>query len=151
MDTFETISQALGFSVAVGVLAGAVLPRRPRPVFAAIACTALAGVWLREEGVIFWPMLPIGLLGILVALVVGDVLDGASRRAALDAGGREGKSVGSRSFGPAVVGVAIAALIAVLAWLVPPTSLVWLVAVLILAVRRRRSGTEKHEGLRILR
>lgn len=149
METFESISQALGFSIAAGVLVAAVIPVRVRPAVAAIFCTALAGVWLRGQDVTFWPMLPIGLLGIVVAIVIGGVLDGASRRTL----GGEGKSGGdgSRSLGPALAGVVASALIAALAWIIPPSAYLWLAAILFLAGLRRRKRAEKHEGLRILR
>ena len=148
MDAFNVICQALGFGLAVGVLCGAVIPERLRLPAAAIAGTVVAGIWLRAEGVTFWPMLPIGLLAIFTASVAGDVFSGASRREALQAPG-PGTSRGSGTL--IAVGLALAVLIAALGYAVPPVSIVWLVAILLLALRRGRNKPEKHEGLRILR
>lgn len=148
MDAFNSICQALGFGLAAGVLCGVALPQRLRLPVAAILGTAAAGIWLRSEDVTFWPMLPIGLLAIFTASVAGDVFAGASRREALQAG-EPARGRGSGML--AGVGIGLALLIAALGYLVPPTAIVWLVAILLLALRRGRTKPEKHEGLRILR
>lgn len=148
VDLFNSICQALGFGLAVGIFCGVVLPVRIQLPFAAAVGTAVAGVWLRSESVTFWPMLPIGLFAMFTAGVVGDVFAGASRRESLDSA-EPGQS--SRSTGLLVTGVALAILVAALGYFVPPTAIVWLVAMLLLFLRRRRTKPEKHEGLRILR
>lgn len=148
MDLFNSICQALGFGLGVGIFCGVVLPVRFRLPFAAALGTAVAGIWLKSEGVVFWPMLPIGLLGMFAAGVVGDVFAGASRRESLQS---DHSGQGGRSITLLAVGVALALLVAGLGYLVPPTAIVWLAAILLLFVRRRRIRSEKHEGLRILR
>lgn len=148
VDLFNSICQSLGFGLALGVLCGVFLPPRLRLPAAAITGTAAAGIWLQSEDVTFWPMLPIGLLAILAAAVLGDVFAGASRREALQS---PGSGSGGASVGLKLVGLALAVLVAGLGYLVPPTAIVWLVAILLLALRRGRTKPEKHEGLRILR
>lgn len=148
MDLFNSICQALGFGIAVGVLCGAILPLRLRLPFAASIATATAGLWLRAEDVTFWPMLPIGLIGMFAAGVSGEVFAGASRREALQG---DSAAPGRRSVPLLSFGVALAVLVAGLGYLVPPTTIVWTIAIFILHLRRRRAQPDKHEGLRILR
>ena len=148
MDIFDSICQALGFGLALGILSGAVLPMRLRLPIAATAGTAVAGIWLRSQDVTFWPMLPIGLIGIFAAGVSGEVFAGASRREALQG---DSAAPGRRSVPLLSFGVALAVLVAGLGYLVPPTTIVWTIAIFILHLRRRRAQPDKHEGLRILR
>ncbi len=148
VDLFNSICQALGFGLAVGIFCGVVLPVRIRLPFAAAVGTAIAGIWLRSESVTFWPMLPIGLLAMFAAGVVGDVFAGASRRESLHSVQPDQRG---RSTTLVATGVALAILVAALGYLVPPTSIVWVAAILLLFLRRRRTKPEKHEGLRILR
>ena len=148
VDLFNSICEALGFGLALGALCGVFLPPRLRLPAAAITGTVVAGIWLRSEGVTFWPMLPIGLLAIFTAAVVGDVFAGASRRESLQSGQ---SGPGRASAGLRLAGLALAVLIAGLGYLAPPTAIIWLVAILLLALRRSRTKPEKHEGLRILR
>ena len=148
MDLFNSICQALGFGLGVGIFCGVVLPVRVRLPFAAALGTAVAGIWLRSEDVTFWPMLPIGLFGMFTAGVVGDVFAGASRRESLQS---VRPDQGGRSITLLAVGVLLALLVAALGYLVPPTAIVWSAAILLLFLRRRRTRPEKHEGLRILR
>jgi len=148
VDLFNSICQALGFGIAVGVFCGAILPLRLRLPFAASLATATAGLWLRAEDVTFWPMLPIGLFGMFTAGVVGDVFAGASRRESLQS--REGS--GGRASGFLIAtGVISALVVAAACWLAPPLAIVVALAVVLLFFRRRRVRPEKHEGLRILR
>ncbi len=148
MDLFNAICQALGFALAFGILCGVVLPLRLRLPFAAAGGTAIAGIWLRAEDVTFWPMLPIGLLGMFTAGVIGDVFAGASRRESLQSRAQpSGRSSGTLI----ATGVIIAIVVAAVAWLLPPSAIVVALAVVLLHFRRRRARPEKHEGLRILR
>jgi hypothetical protein len=148
VDLFNSICQALGFGLAVGIFCGVVLPARLCLPFAAVLGTIVAGIWLRSEDVIFWPMLPIGLFVMLTGGVIGDVFAGASRRESLQSTRPDQQG---RSPTLVTVGVLLAALVAILAYLVPPTAIVWSIAIILLFLRRRRGRPEKHEGLRILR
>lgn len=85
-----------------------------------------------------------GLLALGSALLAADVLAGAQRRAEADA---EAAATGTLTLIFAFAGIAIATL----ALFVPPASLLVLVALLVLAVGRRRRAGEKYEGLRVLR
>ena len=134
------------------------------PVLVLLAATgALAfAASLAEEGFAAWPGLVVGaIVTFATALVAGEVLDGAIKRAKAAGGrrgglGRDGGDGGTAPevdaanalvVGFTVVGVAIAAL----ALLVPPVALVVGIAVLVVAIGRRRKSGEKYEGLRILR
>lgn len=134
------------------------------PVVALLAAAgALAfAASLAEEGAAAWPGL---IAGALVtggtALVAGEVLDGAIRRAKAAGAGRGGvgRDAGDGTTLPEadaanalIIGFTVAGVvIAALALLVPPVALIVGVAVLVVAIGRRRKSGEKYEGLRILR
>ncbi len=130
-------------------------------ILAAIGAIAFAAS-LAEEGYTAWPGLVVGALVTFgTAMVAGQVLDGAINRAKAAGAGRGGlgRDIGDTQPSPeadaanvlvvafTVAGVAIAAL----ALLVPPLALIAGIAVLAVALGRRRKSGEKYEGLRILR
>jgi hypothetical protein len=113
----------------------------------AVLVGALAfGASLGEEGESVVPGI---LAGALVAagagLLASSVLAGASRRAA---GRSEAASADATLL---TVFAAAGILVALLALFLPPTALLALVALAILAGSRRRRAGEKYEGLRVLR
>jgi hypothetical protein len=103
---------------------------------------------LAEETSTAWPGLIVGALATAVAATLAaDVLEGAIRRAR-GTGSESAESavntlILSFSFG----GIALATL----ALFVPVLSLLALVALVVLAIGRRRRAGQKYEGLRILR
>lgn len=144
MDAFLAICQALGFGLAAGTVSGAFAPRTKTalPLIAfAIVLGGVAGALApeaRDESV---PAgIAAGVLGAAIAApLVHDVSAGARRRA-------EGASA------PVGLLLAVAAVaVAGLSLLLPPLSLLALVALLLLAAGRRRRAGRKYEGLRILR
>jgi len=113
---------------------------------------------LAEEGDTAWPGLVAGALAAgAAALVSTDILEGALRRAkgagarrSSDANATDDKAADAAN----VLIVAFAAagiVLAALALFVPPVSLVAAIALIALALGRRRKAGEKYEGLRILR
>lgn len=112
----------------IGAIAGAAsLAERGEPALVGLTLGALAGAF--------------------ASLLAQSVLAGARRRAAAGGG------AGERPPGDALVLILAAAglALAALALFAPPSSLVGLGALLVLAAGRRRRAGEKYEGLRILR
>jgi hypothetical protein len=109
-----------------------------------IACGAV----LDGEDEAVWPAVPLGLIAAgLAALVARDVSAGAARR---ERGSAE--RVGAQpSSGVTAIIVLAAVAVAALSLVVPPVSLVVLVALVWLWLARRRQAERKHEGLRVLR
>ena len=136
--------------------------RLPVVALLAAAGAIAAAASLAEQGETAWPGLILGAVaGGLAAFVATDVLAGALRRAQSAGAGRGGVSrnapPGAETpeadaanvliVGFAVAGVALAAL----ALFLPPVSLVAAIALVAVALGRRRKAGEKYEGLRILR
>jgi hypothetical protein len=143
MDLFLASCQALGVGLAAGVLAGAVLRSTSPPallVLAAVAGGALGALSMSADDESVALGVVIGLAGgVVAALAAGGLVAGAVRRA----------GEGSAAI-PALVAL-FAGLLAGLSILLPPVSLVALLALLWLASARRRRAERKHEGLRVLR
>ncbi|HEX2127765.1 MAG TPA: hypothetical protein VHF58_00955 [Solirubrobacterales bacterium] len=143
MDLFLAGCQGLGLALAAGIFAGASGRRdvigTVLLVAAVLVGAALFGVSLTEEDHPAWPgFLPGALFAWLAFTVTRDVAAGAAGRE--DAGGTT-----------AVI-IALAALaLAGLSLVVPPISLLVLVALAWLAYSRRRRADRKYEGLRTLR
>lgn len=117
-------------------------------VLAAIGAVVFAAS-LAEEGDAAWPGLIAGVLATaLAATIAWSILAGAIARA-------EGNEPGSKEADAAnvmIISFAAAGIVLAAASLfVPPVSLLALVALLWLALGRRRRDAEKYEGLRILR
>ncbi len=117
-------------------------------VLAAIGAVVFAAS-LAEDGHVAWPGLILGGLATAAAASISFVvLEGAIKRA-------EGNEPGSREADAAnflIVAFAAAGIVlAALSLFVPPVSLLALVALVWLAIGRRRRAGEKYEGLRILR
>jgi hypothetical protein len=116
---------------------------------------------LAEEADTAWPGLVAGAIVTgLTALVASDILEGALRRARNAGAGRGGVGRDVEGGTPPeadaanvlVIGFAGAGiLLALLALFVPPVSIVAAIAVIAVAVGRRRKSGEKYEGLRVLR
>lgn len=145
------ICQGLGLAIAAGLIIGAVVPPI-MPTWGMLAGAAPLGVIacgaaLNGEDEALWPALPVGLLGAgLAATVSRDVAAGAARRqrGSADAGAQAPTGV------TAIV-VVSAVVVAALSLVVPPFSLVALLALAWLSLSRRRREERKHEGLRVLR
>jgi hypothetical protein len=144
VDFFLATCQALGLALAVGALV-AVLSLQGGSVslYALVAAVfgAAAGALSMsadDEAIVAGVIVGLG-AGWLAATVLSSVVAGAARRA----GGGSG----------AVSGFVVlaAAALAGLSILLPPVSLVALLALGWLAVARRRRADRKYEGLRILR
>ena len=149
---FDAICQGLGLALAAGLIIGVVVPP-VMPGWGAIAGAAPLGIIacgaaLNAEDEALWPALPLGLLGAgLAALVARDVAAGAARR---EQGAAE--RVGSQASSGVIAIVVLAAVaVAALSIVLPPVSLVVLVALAWLWLARRRQAERKHEGLRVLR
>jgi hypothetical protein len=104
---------------------------------------------LAEDGHTAWPGLIVGAVAAAAAAALSaSVLEGAIKRA-------EGNEPGSKEADAAnfmIVAFATAGIVlAALSLFVPPVSLLALIALVWLAVARRRRAGEKYEGLRILR
>jgi hypothetical protein len=115
------------------------------PLLATLAALGaiLFAASLAERGEAAWPGLIAGALAaLLAALVVRDLLEGASRRSAAGPGGDGGLLL---------FGVTAGLVLAVASLLIPPISIPALVLILALAVARRRRGGRKYQGLRVLR
>jgi len=144
MDFFLAICQALGIALAVGALVGAVVPRGDNPAFlelgaAFVAAVAAALSMSADDQTIIAGIVAGAIGGWLGARVISALVLGAARRA---------------QGGPGSIAliVAVAALVlAGLSILLPPVSLLALLAVGWLGIARRRRAERKYEGLRILR
>jgi hypothetical protein len=144
MDFFLATCQALGIALAVGALIGAVVPRGENPAFlvwgaAAVAAAAGALSMSADDQTIVAGIVAGAIGGWLGARVISALVLGAARRA---------------QGGPGSIAliVSVAALVlAGLSILLPPVSLVALLAVGWLGIARRRRAERKYEGLRILR
>ena len=145
MDSlFISACQGLGLSLAAGVFLGAAGRSDPiggvLAIVAAVAGALLFSASLGANDHPSWPGYPLGLVFALFAYVVArDVTASAAKRA-----------TGS----PAAVSglVAVSALVlAGLTLLVSPIAIPALAGIAYLGVARRRKGTRKHEGLRVLR
>jgi hypothetical protein len=97
-----------------------------------------------------WPAIPIGVLAAgLAATVARDVAAGAARR---EGAAREIQTELRQPSSALTAMVVLAAVaLALFSLLLPPLSLAALVALIWLAVARRRREERKHEGLRVLR
>lgn len=149
---FDAICQGLGLALAAGLIIGVVVPP-VMPAWGVIAGAAplgiiAAGAPLNGEDEALWPALPIGLIAAgLAAVVARDVAAGAVRR---ERG--EAERVGAQA-SPGVIAIFVLAAVALaaLSLVLPPASLVVLVALAWLWLARRRREERKHEGLRVLR
>lgn len=149
--------------VVIVVLArGRELARTPVLLLLAAIGAIVFAASLAEEGYTAWPGLVAGALAAAAtAMVAGDVLDGAIRRAKAAGAGRGGlgRDAGDGTTTPEadaanalVVGFTVAGVIvAALALLVPPVSVVVALVIITVALGRRRKAGEKYEGLRVLR
>jgi hypothetical protein len=144
VDFFLAMCQALGIALAVGALFAVVsLQVEGQSMLAVLAALAGAGaaalsVSSDDESIVFGII--VGLLGGWLAVtVLASVVAGASQRA----GGGVG-AVGG-------LVVLLAAALAGLSILLPPVSLLVLLALGWLGLARRRRADRKYEGLRILR
>lgn len=166
---FITATWFLGALLALSVLTvlarGREAARLPVVALLAAAGAVAAAASLAEQGETAWPGLILGAVAAgLAAFVATDVLDGALRRAQSAGAGKGGVSrdapPGAETpetpeadaanvliVGFAVAGVALAAL----ALFLPPVSLLAAIALVAVALGRRRKAGEKYEGLRILR
>lgn len=149
-------------AVVLAVLArGREAARIPVVILLAAAGALAFAASLAEEGETAWPGLILGaVVAGLTAMVAGDILEGALRRAR-NVGAKRG-GVGRDVEGGTppeadaanvlVLGFAAAGMIiALLALFVPPVSLLAAIGVIALAVGRNRRSGEKYEGLRVLR
>jgi hypothetical protein len=149
MDTFLEGCQGLGLALAAGMLAGTLAALVPREgaltVFAlagAIGGAALFGWSLTQADHPAWPGWPVGLAVALFAFAVArGVVSGALERAS-----REASPAGITA--PLVLAALV---LAGLSLLVPPVSLLAVLALVWLAAARRRRAARKYEGLRVLR
>jgi len=152
----------LAIAVLEVVARGRDFARVPIVVLLAVIGGLAFAASLAEEGFTAWPGLIVGALvtgG--TAYVASGVLEGAIRRAKAAGGGRgaigrdRGDGATSAEVDAAnvlIIGFAVAGVVvATLALLLPPVSLLAAVAILVIAVGRRRKAGEKYEGLRILR
>jgi hypothetical protein len=151
VDLFLATCQGLGLALAAGIVAGAIAGTVPESargltlvlLLAAAVGAALAfGASLESEGHPAWPGWPVGAALALLSF-------GIARSVVAGAAGRVGGSGSPAAIAGtvALVGLALAAL----SLLLPPVSLVFGAALLVLALRRRRRADEKYEGLRSLR
>ena len=144
MDFFFATCQALGIALAIGAIAGAIGPQGGISAVlewvAAALGAAAAALSMSADDQSIIPGLVVGAVGgWLAARVISSIVFGAARRA-------------ETGFGGVGVVVAVAALVlAGLSILLPPVSLVALLALGWLAVARRRRADRKYEGLRSLR
>lgn len=144
MDLLFAGFQGLGLALAAGMLLGAPGRRGTAGtallVVALVAGAALDGLMLTTEDHPAWPGWPIGALAAALGFYVG-------REVAAGAGSRSGADAGVVSAMIAAAAVVVAAL----SYFVPPFAVVALVALIWLAIARRRRGQRKYEGLRTLR
>jgi hypothetical protein len=151
MDLFLAACQGLGLALAAGIVTGAiagVVPERARGlIFVLLLAGAIGGALafgasLESEDHPAWPGWFVGAAAAVIAFgVARSVVSGAASRAG--AGGSPAAIAGT----VVLAGLALAAL----SVLLPPVSLVFLGALAVLALRRRRRADEKYEGLRSLR
>ncbi len=152
----------LAIVVIVVLARGRELARAPVLLLLAAIGAVVFAASLAEEGYAAWPGLVAGVLVAgATALVAGDILDGAIRRAKAAGAGRgglgrdagDGRTTAEADAANAlVVGFTVAGVVvAALALLVPPVSVVVALALVVLALGRRRRAGEKYEGLRVLR
>jgi hypothetical protein len=144
MDFFLAICQALGIALAVGALIGAVVPRGDNPAFlewgaAFVAAVAGALSMSADDQTIIAGIVVGAVGGWLGTRVISALVLGAARRA----------HGGPGSI--ALIVVAAALVLAGLSILLPPISLLALLALGWLGIARRRRAERKYEGLRILR
>jgi hypothetical protein len=145
MDFFLAICQALGIALAIGALAGAAGPQGGTSallewVAAALGAAAGALSMSIDDQSIIGGIVVGAVGGWLAARVISSIVFGAAQRA--EGGG----------FGTVGLIVSVAALVlAGLSILLPPVSLVALLALAWLAIARRRRSQRKYEGLRSLR
>jgi hypothetical protein len=144
VGSFSGICLELGIGIAIGMLAGTTGTHgsaRGRMTILAGAIALVAGALLAGSadvntlaGALFC------LLGAVFAcLLVSDVVNGAGRR--------EGSGSGALGFLVSVVALVVAAI----AILIPPASLLVAAALAWLGISRRRRAQRKHAGLRVLR
>ncbi len=116
--------RSAGFAAAIGAIAGAAaLASEGEPAAIGFAVGAAAGVF--------------------AGMVAGQVLAGAQARAERE----DTAAPGTLSLLFAFAGIVVAAL----SLFVPPVAILVAIALIGLAVSRRRKAGEKHEGLRVLR
>jgi hypothetical protein len=144
VDFFLAICQALGIALAIGAIAGALGPQGGISavlewVAAALGAAAGALSMSADDQSIIAGIVVGAVGGWLAARVISSIVFGAAKRAESGIGG-----VG------AIVAVT-ALVLAGLSILLPPVSLVALLALGWLAVARRRRADRKYEGLRSLR
>lgn len=139
------VANVIGFYLARSGTEGS---RRAFGIAFAAAFSAIAGAAsLAEQGESAALGLVLGLLaGAAAAYVAGDILAGAHRRTA-GRGDGAADAAATLDLLFALAGIVIA----LLALLVPPASLLGLVGLAVLAAGRRRRAGEKYEGLRVLR
>jgi hypothetical protein len=147
MDLFMSITRGLGLAIAAGLLLPALLrllgAQRAggvADVLAGGAGGALFAISLSEANHRSWPGIAAGaVIAIAVAELTRAVIAGAEAR----------QGSGSRSV---ALYVGLAALVlAGASLLLPPVSIPAALALVWLAVTRRRRAARKHEGLRVLR
>ena len=151
MDVFVEACQGLGLALAAGTIGGTLVGVRPgegplTPIAAiasALAGAALFGWSLTQAGHPAWPGWPVGaVLALFAFVVVGGFVAGARKRSSDD-------RATSTALALPVLLAAIA--LAGLSLAFGPVSLVALVALVYLALARRRRAGRKYEGLRVLR
>ena len=131
-------ARALGALGAPGLVLAAVdvwLPQRLRMLLRVAAGAAACEFWLHDD--LAWAGIPIGAAGAAVTAVTAVPLAESAARA------------GSRAATALIA--AVAALIVAAAALVPFVGYPLAVAAVFLALRSRRRGGERYQGLRILR
>jgi len=144
LDYFFAICQALGIALAVGALAGATGPQGGTSAVlewlaAAVGAAAAALSMSIDDRSILGGIAVGAVGGWLAARVISSIVFGAAKRA-------------ESGFGGIGLVVSLAALaLAGLSILLPPVSLVALLALAWLAIARRRRAQRKYEGLRILK
>jgi hypothetical protein len=150
MDLFLAACQGLGLALAAGIVTGAVAGAAPEGarglIFVLLVAGALGaalafGASLESEDHSAWPGWPVGAAVALPSFgVARSVVAGARSRAGSDSTVVIAGTV-------AIVGLVLAGL----SLLIAPFSLVFLLGLVVLSLRRRRRAAEKYEGLRSLR
>ncbi len=150
MDTFLQGCQGIGLALAAGTVAGAVAgairlagpPLYICGTLGVVGGAILFGLSLEAADHPAWPGWVVGAILALGAFGLTAVIVAAAGRRAEEQG-----SGGSL----AVIVVFAALVLAALSLLIPPISLLALLAALWLALSRRRAADRKYEGLRVLR